>query len=216
MGAEIDFSSCGYQQSKGPIPLVPVRAVVTASDRDDDRGPIQAAIDSATAALEAGNVDEAREALAALRGQRGDGDEDRPQRDRNGRDRQDRIRERVGEIRDRVADRVQDMRAGILQHMVERIQHAIDSGNLPAGADATAIQTGVATAAAALEAGDLDAAREALNSIRPNRGERPDAEGDMDDDGEPENDADGNDQDRDQGERRTRGGRPPRGRTPRG
>ena len=45
VGAEIDFSSCGYQASETAIPLVPIRAVVTAAARDDDRPQIQAAID---------------------------------------------------------------------------------------------------------------------------------------------------------------------------
>ena len=45
VGAEIDFSSCGYQGSETAIPLVPIRAVVTAAARDDDRPQIQAAID---------------------------------------------------------------------------------------------------------------------------------------------------------------------------
>ncbi|MGK0186807.1 MAG: hypothetical protein ACI9R3_002590 [Verrucomicrobiales bacterium] len=44
-GAEIDFSSCGYDQSETPIPLVSVRAVVTEAGRHDDRPQIQAAID---------------------------------------------------------------------------------------------------------------------------------------------------------------------------
>ena len=43
--SEIDFSSCGYRQSGQAIPIVPIRVVVTAEGRDDDRPHIQAAID---------------------------------------------------------------------------------------------------------------------------------------------------------------------------
>ena len=42
---EIDFSTCGYRHSNEPIPIVPIRAVVTPSGRGDDHGHIQAAID---------------------------------------------------------------------------------------------------------------------------------------------------------------------------
>lgn len=42
---EIDFSTCGYRHSAVPIPLVPVRAVVEADDREDDQPAIQAALD---------------------------------------------------------------------------------------------------------------------------------------------------------------------------
>ena len=132
---------------------------------------VRAAIDAAKAALADGDLQAAREALAALRGDRHDAD-------RNGRDRGDQGQPDRDDHGDNgvegrpeggMAERINAMRAAILRNAIERIQQAIETRGLPDGVDAEQIRTRLADAIAALRAGDVDTAREALRGLLPQR-----------------------------------------------